>query len=191
MVRQFNDFNVKTVSFELCCGSWKLQLFVLSASWDREAHFYTDQYFENHLSLTKQEANDLHLKYYREYGLAIEGLVRHHKVDALEYNAKVDDALPLEDIIKPNAELRSLLEDIDKSKVKMWLFTNAYVTHGKRVVKLLGIDDLFEGMTFCDYGSEKFYCKPHVEMYEKAMSQAGIQSNEDCYFVGMRITLRH
>ena len=126
----------------------------------------------------------MHLKYYREYGLAIEGLVRHHKVDALEYNAKVDDALPLEDIIKPNPELRELLEDIDKSKVKMWLFTNAYVTHGKRVVKLLGIDDLFEGITYCDYGSDKFYCKPHTEMYDKAMSQAGVKSNEKCYFVG-------
>lgn len=144
-----------------------------------------DKYFQDHLSLSQEEANDLHLKYYREYGLAIEGLVRHHKVDALEYNAKVDDALPLEDIIKPNPELRKLLEDVDKSKVRMWLFTNAYVTHGKRVVKLLGIDDLFEGITFCDYGSEKFYCKPHAEMYDKAMEQAGVKSNENCYFVGM------
>lgn len=108
-------------------------------------------------------------------------------MDALEYNSKVDDALPLEDIIEPDSELRSLLESIDKSKVKMWLFTNAYINHGKRVVKLLGIDDLFEGITFCDYGSDKFYCKPHPEMYEKAMSQAGIQSNEKCYFVGRYI----
>jgi len=136
------------------------------------------------LSLSKEEANELHLKYYREYGLAIEGLVRHHKVDALEYNRKVDDALPLEDIIKPNPELRKLLGEIDKSKVRMWLFTNAYVTHGKRVVRLLGIDDLFEGMTFCDYGSDKFYCKPHAEMFDKAMKEAGVKSNQNCYFVG-------
>ncbi|KAJ4289181.1 putative suppressor of disruption of TFIIS [Kalmusia sp. IMI 367209] len=142
-----------------------------------------DKYFETHLSLSKAEANELHLKYYREYGLAIEGLVRHHKVDALEYNAKVDDALPLEDVIKPNPELRKLLEDIDTSKIRMWLFTNAYVTHGTRVVKLLGIDDLFEGMTYCDYGSDKFYCKPHAEMFDKAMSQAGVKSNGKCYFV--------
>lgn len=142
-----------------------------------------DKYFETHLSLSQQEANALHHKYYREYGLAIEGLVRHHKVDALEYNAKVDDALPLEDVIKPNPELRALLEDIDTSKVRMWLFTNAYINHGKRVVKLLGIDDLFEGITFCDYGSDKFYCKPHAEMFDKAMDEAGVKANENCYFV--------
>ncbi|KAF2010328.1 pyrimidine 5-nucleotidase [Aaosphaeria arxii CBS 175.79] len=142
-----------------------------------------DKYFEDHLSLSTADANALHLKYYKEYGLAIEGLVRHHKVDALEYNTKVDDALPLEEVIKPNPELRKLLEDIDKSKVRMWLFTNAYITHGKRVVKLLGIDDLFEGITYCDYGSEKFYCKPHKEMFEKAMAEAGVKSNDKCYFV--------
>lgn len=144
----------------------------------------TDKFFKEHLSLSQDDANELHYRYYREYGLAIEGLVRHHKVDALEYNRKVDDALPLEDVIKPDPELRKLIQDIDTSKVRLWLFTNAYITHGKRVVKLLGIDDLFEGITYCDYGSEKFYCKPHKEMFDKAMAQAGIKSNEKCYFVG-------
>ncbi|KAF1996635.1 pyrimidine 5-nucleotidase [Amniculicola lignicola CBS 123094] len=142
-----------------------------------------DKFFEDHLSLSQADANALHMRYYKEYGLAIEGLVRHHKVDALEYNCKVDDALPLEDIIKPNPALRQLLADIDQTKVRMWLFTNAYVTHGKKVVKLLGVDDLFEGITFCDYGSEKFYCKPHVEMFDKAMEEAGIKDNKKCYFV--------
>jgi pyrimidine and pyridine-specific 5'-nucleotidase len=135
--------------------------------------------------MSQQDANELHHKYYREYGLAIEGLVRHHKIDALEYNAKVDDALPLDDVIKPNPELRELIQDIDTSKVRLWLFTNAYVTHGKRVVKLLKIDDLFEGMTFCDYSAEKFVCKPQTAMFDKAMKEAGITSNGKCYFVGM------
>lgn len=116
--------------------------------------------------------------------MAIEGLVRHHKVDALEYNRKVDDALPLQDVIKPNPALRQLLEDIDKSKVRLWLFTNAYITHGKRVVKLLEIDDLFEGITYCDYGAEKFVCKPHTDMFMKAMQEAGVKAPRDCYFVG-------
>ena len=146
--------------------------------------FSSDKFFTDHLSLSQQDANELHHKYYREYGLAIEGLVRHHKVDALEYNSKVDDALPLEDVIKPDPELRQLIQSIDTSKVRLWLFTNAYITHGKRVVKLLKVDDLFEGITYCDYGSDKFYCKPHVEMFDKAMEEAGIKSNQKCYFVG-------
>ena len=143
-----------------------------------------DDYFVSHLKLTRQDAFKLHQEYYQTYGLAIEGLVRHHKIDPLEYNRQVDDALPLEDIIYPNPELRKLLEDIDKSKVKMWLFTNAYVTHGKRVVKLLGVEDMFEGLTFCDYAAEKLICKPHDESFQKAMDDAGITDHKQCYFVG-------
>lgn len=143
-----------------------------------------DDYFQTHLSLTKEDARELHLSYYKDYGLAIEGLVRHHKIDPLEYNTKVDDALPLDDIIKPNAKLRQLLEDFDRSKVNLWLFTNAYIRHGQRVIKLLGIEDLFDGITYCDYGAERLLCKPEVAMYEKAMREAGMTDPHDCYFIG-------
>jgi pyrimidine and pyridine-specific 5'-nucleotidase len=143
-----------------------------------------DQYFIKHLELSREDAYKLHQEYYKTYGLAIEGLVRHHKIDPLEYNRQVDDALPLESIITKDFELRKLLEDIDKSKVKLWLFTNAYVTHGQRVVRLLGVEDMFEGMTFCDYAQSTMICKPHPEMFAKAMSDAGVKEFTKCYFVG-------
>ena len=142
-----------------------------------------DDYFVSHLSLSREDATYLHQRYYKDYGLAIEGLVRHHKIDPLEYNQKVDDALPLDDIIKPNPKLRELLEEIDRSKVKLWLFTNAYITHGRRVVRLLEVEDLFEGITYCDYGAEKLLCKPTPAMFDKAMREAGVKDPNLCYFV--------
>lgn len=148
-----------------------------------------DKYFAKHLELPWDEAVRLHKEYYTNYGLAIEGLVRHHQIDPLKYNAEVDDALPLEDIIKPDEELRKLLEDLDKTKVRIWLFTNAYVNHAKRVVRLLGIDDLFDGLTFCDYSQQPLICKPHPDMYRKGMEEAGAESVNDCYFVGMLASL--
>ena len=140
-----------------------------------------DDYFMTHLALTQEDANQLHHKYYQEYGLAIEGLVQHHKVDPLEYNRLVDDALPLDEILSPDPQLRELLKSIDRSKVKLWLFTNAYVTHGKRVINLLGVEDMFEGMTYCDYAG-KMVCKPHEEMFEKAEREAEAEGAE-CFFV--------
>ncbi|KAL2754593.1 hypothetical protein ACRALDRAFT_2028967 [Sodiomyces alcalophilus JCM 7366] len=142
-----------------------------------------DEYFAKHLSLSQADASKLHSEYYRNYGLALEGLVRHHRIDPLEYNSKVDDALPLEDILKPDPELRRLLEDIDRDKVTVWLFTNAYVNHGHRVVRLLGVDDLFEGLTYCDYAQYPLVCKPSKQMYLKAMQEAGAKRPEDCFFV--------
>lgn len=143
-----------------------------------------DGYFKKHLGLSPDDAERLHKDYSQQYGQAIEGLVRHHQIDALEYNAKVDDAVPLDDLIKPNARLRQFLEDIDTSKVRLWLLTNAYVNHGKRVVRLLGVDDLFEGLTYCDYSQVPFVCKPHKEMFMKAMREAGVSDVSRCYFIG-------
>lgn len=147
-----------------------------------------DQYFIKHLSLSAEDALMLHQKYYREYGLAIEGLYRHHKINPLDFNREVDDALPLDDILKPDLELRHLLQRFDKVKVKMWLFTNAHITHGMRVVKLLGVEDCFEGITYCDYAAKELLCKPRPEMFEKAEREAGAPSPDQCYFVGKCLT---
>lgn len=147
-----------------------------------------DKFFVKHLELTASDAHMLHQKYYTEYGLAIEGLTRHHEIDPLVFNEEVDDALPLDTILQPNAKLRQLLEDLDTTKVKPWLLTNAYVNHAKRVVRLLGIEDLFEGITYCDYAQIPLVCKPSQDMYAKAEREAAAPSTESCYFVGMSTT---
>ena len=142
-----------------------------------------DKYFESHLNLSREEAVRLHSEYYTNYGLAIEGLVRHHEIDPLEYNSKVDDALPLEKILSPRPFLRKLLQDIDRNKVTPWLFTNAYVNHATRVVRLIDVEDQFDGLTYCDYSTTPILCKPHRAMFAKAMWEAGVGNVEDCYFV--------
>ncbi|KAK4130745.1 pyrimidine 5-nucleotidase [Trichocladium antarcticum] len=142
-----------------------------------------DRYFATHLSLPWDDAVRLHREYYQNYGLAIEGLVRHHQIDPLEYNAKVDDALPLDGIITPRPQLKKLLADLDRSKVKLWLFTNAYVNHAQRVIRLLDVGEFFDGVTYCDYRDSPLVCKPQPDMYAKAMRQAGVAKHEDCFFV--------
>ena len=135
----------------------------------------------------------LHFRYYRDYGLAIEGLVRHHKVEPLEYNRLVEDALPLDEVLKPDPQLKALLLDLDTTKVKPWLFTNAYVTHARRVIKLLDLEDCFEGVTYCDYASTPFLCKPAKAMYEKAELEAGVgledRASEKVFFVGKLVII--
>jgi hypothetical protein len=95
------------------------------------------------LGLPTEKAAELHKKYYSEYGLAIRGLVKHHEIgeslsrasdavllelsiglrfgltDALDYDRVCDAALPLEDILSYNPELRKLLLDIDPTKARI------------------------------------------------------------------------
>lgn len=146
---------------------------------------YIHRYFMKHLHLNDKEARDLHMHYYKQYGLALEGLVRLHKVDAMEYNKVVDDALPLDKILTPNPKLRNLLLDLKKSgKVeRLWLFTNAYKNHGLKVIELLGLGDIFDGLSFCDYNNFPLICKPMEGAFEKAFIESGAVNKENVYFI--------
>lgn len=57
-------------------------------------------------------------------------------VDPLDFDKKCDGSLPLEDMIKPDPILRKLLQDIDRSKARVWGLTNAYKS--VRVSSLIG-----------------------------------------------------
>ncbi|CAK7900918.1 suppressor of disruption of TFIIS [[Candida] anglica] len=137
-------------------------------------------YFKNELSLDDDEAHKLHMTYYKTYGLAIEGLVRNHQVDALEYNAKVDDSLDLKSVLKPNQELRQVLIDIRNSGKfdYFWLITNAYKNHALRVVSFLGLGDLFDGLTYCDYSSFPIICKPMPKFFYNCLTTTGIDYSD-------------
>ena len=56
---------------------------------------------------------------------------------------QVDGGLPLDEILKPDTELRDMLTRL--TSARKWIFTNAYYPHAERCIKLLGIDDQFEG----------------------------------------------
>lgn len=138
---------------------------------------------QTHLAIPAAEARQLHQQYYRDYGLAIEGLVRHHQVEALDFNARVDDALPIEALLQPDGRLRRLLADLDRRRVRPWLLTNAHEGHARRVVGRLGVADQFDGLTFCDYGRVPLTCKPQRRMYEQAMRDAAVADPARCFFV--------
>ncbi|KAI0732964.1 pyrimidine 5-nucleotidase [Fomitopsis betulina] len=135
------------------------------------------------LGFPEEEASELHHKYYTQYGLALRGLVRHHQIDALDFDRKCDGSLPLEDILKPDLKLQKLLEDIDRSKTRVWGLTNAYQSHAKRVLRILGVEDQVEGVIFCDYANPKFACKPEPEYFCNALQKANIQDPSRCCFV--------
>ncbi|KAG0095070.1 hypothetical protein BGZ93_006377 [Podila epicladia] len=117
----------------------------------------------------------LSYRYYIDYGLAIRGLVLHHP------DEKVDGALPLEEILHENIPLRDMIKSMNMEK--KWLFTNAGKEHAERVVKCLGLEGLFDGLTYCDYNDKAFTCKPDAESFRKAMREAGVVHASNCYFV--------
>lgn len=136
-------------------------------------------YFKTNLNLDDDEAYKLHMDYYKNYGLALEGLVRNHKVDALQYNSEVDDSLDLKSVLHYNEPLRTMLLNIKQSHKYdfFWLITNAYKNHALRVISFLGVGDLFDGLTYCDYSQLPIVCKPMVPFFEACFRLTNVDSD--------------
>ncbi|KAG8903970.1 hypothetical protein FRB99_002449 [Tulasnella sp. 403] len=107
------------------------------------------------LGMDKDEATRLNQSYYTSY-------------DPLDFDRKCDGSLPLEDILQPNYRTRKLLQDLDRKKTQVWALTNAYKHHAARVLKILKLDDLVEGIIYCDYANPNFSCKPEPQYYQDA-----------------------
>lgn len=143
-------------------------------------HVKISQFFSHKLGLNDHEAEILHLTYYKTYGLALEGLVRNHTVDALEYNAAVDDALDLKAALNYAQPLRDMLKRIRASGKYdyLWLMTNAYRNHALRVISFLGIGDMFDGLTYCRYDISPIICKPMTKYYVDCLRSTGIDDTD-------------
>ncbi|KAK2466278.1 hypothetical protein APHAL10511_001920 [Amanita phalloides] len=135
------------------------------------------------LGLSHEEASDLHHRYYVQYGLALRGLTHHHDIDPLDFDHHCDGSLPLEDMIEFDPKLVKLFEDIDRTKVRVWALTNAYKLHAQRVLRILQLESLIDGLVYCDYAVKGFACKPEPEYYHLALQQASVTNPSKCYFV--------
>ncbi|KAL1925425.1 uncharacterized protein VTP21DRAFT_308 [Calcarisporiella thermophila] len=136
-------------------------------------------YFKK-LGIPDGEAAVLMERYYIQHGLAIKGLIKNHKIDPLDYDRHVDGSLPLQEVLKPDPALRLMLQRLH---MKKWIFTNAGLAHAQRVLRLLNIDDLFDGITYCDYTRPGIPCKPETRFYLEAMQEAGVTDPKKCIFV--------
>ncbi|GMC29842.1 unnamed protein product [Saccharomyces cerevisiae] len=148
-------------------------------------------FFKYELGFDDDEAERLIESYYQEYGLSVKGLIKNKQIDdVLQYNTFIDDSLPLQDYLKPDWKLRELLINLKKKKLgkfdKLWLFTNSYKNHAIRCVKILGIADLFDGITYCHYDrpiEEEFICKLDPKFFETAKLQSGLSSFANAWFI--------
>ena len=144
-------------------------------------------YFRS-LGLDDEEAESLNMRYYKEYGLAIRGLVQHHAIDPLDYDQKCDASLPLEDILRPDASLIEMLKSLKKKKTRIFTLTNAYRVHARRVISLLQLDSIVEGIVYCDYTNPMFSCKPEAEFYRAAQEAVRAAPTAQHYFVDDSVT---
>ncbi len=131
-------------------------------------------YMHERMGFSLDEIDALREKYFGEYGTTLRGLQANHQVDTEDYLAFVHD-VPLENYIQPDPALRAAIAGIPARK---FIFTNADTNHASRVLKVRGLQGLFDGII--DVHTLSPYCKPMPESFELALKAAGSPEPRAC-----------
>ena len=131
-------------------------------------------YMHERMGIPPEQIGVLREQYFREYGTTLRGLQSNYTVDMDEYLAFVHN-VPLEAHLNPDPELRGVIESLPARK---FIFTNADSHHANRVLDVLGLQGLFDGIL--DVHTLAPYCKPMPESFELALQAAGSPDPHTC-----------
>lgn len=134
-------------------------------------------YMRDRMGFDPAEIPTVREKYFREYGTTLRGLQANHQINVDDFLAFVHD-LPLRDYLTPDPTLRPVIASIPARK---WIFTNADVSHARRVLAALELDGLFDGIV--DVNAVAPYCKPMPESFRIAMESAGETDPARCVMI--------
>ncbi len=126
-----------------------------------------NDYMRQHLDIPENEIPHLREKYFLQYGTTLRGLQAHHNINTEDYLAYVHD-LPLKDYLLPDPLQRSIIASLPTRNL---IFTNADISHARRVLAMLGLEELFTAIV--DLNAVAPYCKPMPESFGAALKAAG------------------
>jgi putative hydrolase of the HAD superfamily len=136
-----------------------------------------DEYMQIRMNIPPQEVPIIRKTYFEMYGTTLRGLQKVYGVDAQDYLAYVHQ-VDLKQFIHPDPELRKILLSLKPEKA---IFTNADRNHARRVLSILGVEDLFSGII--DINDMEPYCKPMSESFRIAMEQQKVTRPENCLLI--------
>ncbi|MBE3040182.1 MAG: pyrimidine 5'-nucleotidase [Chloroflexi bacterium] len=131
-------------------------------------------YMYERMGFPPEQIEVLREQFFREYGTTLRGLQANYTVDMDEYLAFVHN-VPLEAHLHPDPELHRVIEALPARK---FIFTNADSLHANRVLDVLGLQGLFDGIL--DVHTLAPYCKPMPESFEMALQAAGSPDPRTC-----------
>ena len=136
-----------------------------------------NRFMIEHVGLDPKDVSRIRSEYFLEHGTTLNGLMRFHQVDPVEYMDYVHD-LPGEEYLSKNPLLKKQLEQMPQKKIVM---TNASSGHALRVLQSLGIEQDID--LIIDLFSLDLMNKPKPQAYRKALELSKNDSPQKCLFV--------
>ncbi|MDP1899145.1 MAG: HAD-IA family hydrolase [Rubrivivax sp.] len=109
----------------------------------RELRLAMGEYIVQHLGITPTESDALRRRYWLRYGATLLGLVRHHGVKAAHFLHHTHALPGLEQRVRGHAHDLAALARLPGRK---YILTNAPAAYAARVLGVLGIAHLFDGL---------------------------------------------
>ncbi len=124
------------------------------------------------LKISKDEANVLRIKYWRQYGSTLRGLMLHHDVEPESFLHDVHD-IQAHELLQKNERLDDVLSQLPMRKV---IHTNGIAEHAEAILAALGIRHHFSAIY--DIRFHDYLPKPCAETLKMLFEQEGIKANK-------------
>jgi putative hydrolase of the HAD superfamily len=143
-----------------------------------------DHFVSEFLDVTEEESRRLRAENLPVYGTSLRWLqVCHNFTDTQRY---MDEVHPenLGDYIAKNHQLRDMLESLPQ---ELAVFTNGPEFHARRVLKALGIEEVFPHFFALEHMG--FRGKPYQSAYELVLDSMGIQAENTLFLDDKEVNL--
>ena len=143
-----------------------------------------NKYMQEHVGIPEDRVDQLRRRYWREYGLTMVGLARHHGVDPEEYLEYVHD-VDVASVLRPCPELSAALSALPGIKV---VLTNGSLGHAQRVLGALGLSKVFSAIF--DVRLAAYRPKPYPEPYRETLNRLGMSGSRCVMVEDMPVNLK-
>ena len=132
------------------------------------------EYISKKLNLDLKVAKELQRSYFHKYDTSLNGLMIHHNIPPREFLDYVHD-IDLSFLEKD----QTLREELERTNLRKFVFTNGSKEHVKKITTSLGIDDQFENVF--DIVDAKYNPKPAAKAFDLMIEKFKIDPKETLY----------
>lgn len=159
----FEDQQIKTLLFDV-----DNTLYDAGCGVEQEMNLRINDLVSSRLGISREEATGIRDEFLPVYGTTLRWLQVCHGLEDTESYMEMVHPENMTDYLSDNPPLRQMLKDFP---YRLEILTNGPEFHARRVLKALGINDLFPHMYALEWMG--FKGKPYTSAYEKVLDHMG------------------
>ena len=136
-----------------------------------------DRYMVERLQYPQEQVSLIRQNLFQTYGTTMRGLQATRAIDEADFLAYVHD-VPVQDLLHPDDALREMLLSYPQKKI---ILTNADTQHALRVLRAVGLDNIFEQIV--DIRAIAPFCKPQSGAFSTALRLVGETEVHHCVLI--------